>query len=453
MANLQIVDRSILHASAPPSSNKQLSGNPVRADVLSKGLPVAQAPAEVPVDPSDTLERSSALVEALSAAPLDALKSGHYLSKSVVEANMASLDVLARDISAVCSYSVRPALSIKTNPDSHLLGLALQRGWLVEAISQGEVELAHGMGFLPSQVVINGPHKGNASVEGTYAVFADSLMELKRMSGQAPSSLPTVVGVRLAPNLFTRFGVADSPQVIAETLNRFPSNQQIGIHCHYASSSTGMEHWRALAMAFVDMGALIQRALTGNRKLVLLDVGGGFAADISLLSPYLSHVFSHATALLPHLQAGVFEPGKVVSERAGLLLTQVVATREATMRQRLRRTQQPPNSLPSSPTTNENPLNVIVDGFCGQLMDRSLHPHPVLWRSLHPPTAVWVVLPQGAGEVLGRSCMENDTLAGKLELSGVEAGDWLAFLNTGAYDTSMNFPFGMGSCLGVFHLD
>src|SRR5205807_509067 len=74
------------------------------------------------------------------------------------------------------------AYSIKTNPHPAILQLAKQSGFLVEAISSSEVELALEQGFSTAEIILTGPAKElTTPVLGqTFAgVFADSLIELR----------------------------------------------------------------------------------------------------------------------------------------------------------------------------------------------------------------------------------------------------------------------------------
>ena len=109
---------------------------------------------------------------------------------------------LARGVSTP-EMQVINGYSIKTNPDERLIKLALDSGFLAEAISLLEVQKALEVGFKPEQVILNGPGKwwpaGLLPKEPLHAVFCDSIADLNRVTAAAESGELQVEILRRSP--------------------------------------------------------------------------------------------------------------------------------------------------------------------------------------------------------------------------------------------------------------
>jgi diaminopimelate decarboxylase len=325
----------------------------------------------------------------------------------------------------------RNAYSIKTNPDERLLRLALDSGFLAEAISPLEVKKAVETGFRTDQVVLNGPAKWwrrNEMPPGKlHAVFCDSIEELELVSeeiekGEVESE---VIGVRLrTPNIISRFGIPiDSPELfekLVKSIRRLPRGIRFGVHFHMASSNVGIQQWRHLFESMLRWCGSIE-ALS-NRVIECLDIGGGWfpedmhQQDVSIYSEILS--------TLPEFLSGVTElisePGKALAQPTMAVAMSVLEIR----------------------TYLGKRTEAVMDGSIAELPMHFLHPHRILTQDVN---GNWSSLARGESVLLGRLCMEHDIVASNVELpSSAIAGDVFVFCDAGAYDRSMSYVFGCG---------
>lgn len=330
--------------------------------------------------------------------------------------------------------TVRHGYSIKTNPDRRLIGMALDHGFLAEAISPLEVRRAIDTGYHPNQVILNGPgkwwRKEALPSEPLKAVFSDSIKDLERVLDaveQGDLSAETI-GIRLRPpNIDSRFGIPiHSPDAFEELINatmRIPEHIRFGIHFHMASSNTGVGQWMHLLRAMVQWCQTIEK-LSG-RVVTLLDIGGGWFPDDweHRASERFESVVSLVTALLPNVTELISEPGKAIAQPSMALAMQILEVQDP-------------------PTDSGGLREVVVDGSIAELPMHFFYPH----RMVHiDQKGRWQTLGRGNVQLLGRLCMEHDVVATHVSLpEDVQPGDLILFCDAGAYDKSMSYVFGHG---------
>lgn len=333
---------------------------------------------------------------------------------------------------------VTNAYSIKTNPDARLIGLALERGFLAEAISLLEVQKALEVGFRPDQVILNGPGKwwpeGLMPRERLHAVFCDSIADLRRTVAAAERGelSAKTFGVRLrTPHIASRFGIpVDSPEAfekLVESVGLLPADSAFGIHFHMASSNVGVAQWWHLYESMLRWCRSVE-SLTG-RAVETLDVGGGWFPDDwhEDSGERFRAAVARAREHLPNLKEIVSEPGKAMAQPSMALAMRLLEVEE------------PCGSGDSDGEATE----AVVDGSIAELPMHAFQPHRIL--CLDPATGEWLPLKRGKTRLMGRLCMEHDVVAWNVELpEGVGAGDVLVFCDAGAYDRSMSYVFGRG---------
>jgi diaminopimelate decarboxylase len=330
------------------------------------------------------------------------------------------------------TVAVTNAYSIKTNPDERLIKLALERGFLAEAISLLEVQKAIEVGFGPEQVVLNGPGKwwpeGLMPKEQMHAVFCDSVADLKRVvaaMGKGELRAKTV-GVRLrTPHIASRFGIpVDSPdsfKALVEAVGLLPPDTAFGIHFHMASSNVGVGQWWHLYESMLRWCRSVE-SLTG-RPVETLDVGGGWFPDDwhEDSGERFAVAVTRAREHLPHLKQIICEPGKAMAQPSMALAMRLLEIQEL----------------------DEEAREAVVDGSIAELPMHAFQPHRILARDAE--TGEWRPLKRGKTRLMGRLCMEHDVVAWDVELpEGMGAGDVLIFCDAGAYDRSMSYVFGRG---------
>jgi diaminopimelate decarboxylase len=327
---------------------------------------------------------------------------------------------------------VTNAYSIKTNPDERLIRLALESGFLAEAISLLEVQKALKVGFKPEQVILNGPGKwwpeGLMPREPLHAVFCDSIADLRRVAAGLESKelRSKIVGVRLrTPNIYSRFGIpvdtSDALKTLVEAVETLPRDCSFGVHFHMASSNVGVRQWWHLYESMLRWCRSIE-TLAG-RDIECLDVGGGWFPDdwhIDSADGFAVAV-SRVRHFLPHVTQIVSEPGKAMAQP-----TMAVAMR-----------------LLEFDESESEVKEAVVDGSIAELPMHFFQPHRILHRDAR--TKEWRALKRGQTQLLGRLCMEHDVVASNVELpEGARVGDFLIFCDAGAYDRSMSYVFGRG---------
>jgi diaminopimelate decarboxylase len=352
-----------------------------------------------------------------------------------LESTAASLFKRAANLAGKLStpaVKVTNGYSIKTNPDSRLINLARESGFMAEAISLLEVQKALKCGFKPEQVILNGPGKwwpeGLMPKEKLYAVFCDSIADLKRVASsmERKELRSKIVGVRLrTPNVTSRFGIPlDTPkalETLATSVELLPDDCSFGVHFHMASSNVGVKQWWHLYESMLRWARSVE-SLTG-REIEYLDVGGGWFPDDwqEESDDRFASAVRRAPDYLRHLKQIISEPGKAIAQPSMALAMRLLEFDVA----------------------DEEIKEAVVDGSIAELPMHFFQPHRVLWQDKR--SGEWQALKRGKTHLLGRLCMEHDIVARNVELpEEARPGDLLVFCDTGAYDRSMSYVFGRG---------
>jgi diaminopimelate decarboxylase len=330
------------------------------------------------------------------------------------------------------SLDFQVAYSVKTNPHPDLIDAAREAGFWAETIHPDEIRHVRSRGFPPDQIVLNGPlqHGLHDRLPSLRAAFADSIGDLAEML--EADRLPAIAGLRIRPAepLSSRFGVdlndPDRFDRCCELVSAMPPEVQFGLHVHHASSTAGHERWWDYLRSAVHWGKAIQ-SVTG-RAVEVLDFGGGWHPD-DWLDVFIPGLIDRAAALrdaFPDLSRLIAEPGKALCQPLGVVVSRVVDVRRE----------------------SDGSTTAVVDASIAELSNVDFHPHRVLARSRSAGNGSeggdWYRLTRGSGTLYGRLCMEEDVLAGPVDLRGLEPGDPVVFCDAGAYDMSMTYPFGRG---------
>jgi len=319
--------------------------------------------------------------------------------------------------------TIQVGYSVKTAPDRHYLIWALRQGFSAECISQIEACHALECGFRRERIILNGPGKFWPTCttigEGIHAIFADSLSELRHIVQS--KMWPMTLGIRVRPSLFrSRFGIDlgdfDFFRQAAALLNAVPEHVRIGIHFHLASSGYGIQFWRDCMEAVLLQARALQAEI--GRPIRTFDCGGGwFPADFARID--LSILARRIRTVLQSVDEVILEPGKALTQESMFLISRVLDVRR---------------------TSTDS--NIVVDTSVNDFPVRALYPPRVLWAK--QGTSHLAPLRPGGDHILGRICMEDDVLTENVQLPlGLEKGDFLLFLDMGAYNRSMAYEFGV----------
>lgn len=144
--------------------------------------------------------------------------------------------------------------SYKTNYTPFVCNLVKSLGGLAEVVSDMEYTLAKKLGYENSQIVYNGPSKGERMYEHLLQggiLNIDSLDEAKRIvvfCGEHANKVFTVgirINMDLGGDFISRFGLEPGSEDLHQTVALLKAQQNlkiIGLHCHI-SRSRGVDAW------------------------------------------------------------------------------------------------------------------------------------------------------------------------------------------------------------------
>lgn len=365
-------------------------------------------------------------VEGMDDCPCRIFDAGRFIQ------NIITTKRIVQHLATTFGVGFEISYSVKTNPSADILDIAMSFGLGAECISLAELATVQGRGFEGYACTLNGPGKwwprGMLDlVSEPMVVNCDSIGDLHRtievLDGRNWNSC--VMGVRVsAPGTQTRFGIdlGDSQTVVAlcGQLEHVPACRELGVHFHYAQSSLGTKAWVAAATAAVRQMSL---ALQGTfRRVVHFDLGGGWrAGDPKGLCEGLAEVCNEAMACFGDLRSFQLELGKMLVEDCGFVACRVLGRRG-----------------------EGRHASLIVSAALSDVPDAVSFIHKVVWRKA--AGGPWREFGGGHGCILGRLCMESDVIRrGVAVPDEICEDDIIVICDTGAYDTSMAFPFGAGA--------
>ncbi len=340
--------------------------------------------------------------------------------------------------------------SIKANLSLALRRILTDEGTGCDTFGAGELEAALRTGVDPQRISLNGSTKSAAVLERALAAGAritvDSIAELDRVRELARSSatvaqvrvrtrpwleveLPTElladpVSIQLAtqrykPGIPTEQLLAIAPETIEA-----PELELRGVMAHIGRQGRDPAIWAELARWVAELTGLLSERWGGWRPREI-DLGGGFPVPRDPMggghperAPELSeYAEAITTALRQGLgRAGIdptgiqleVEPGRSLYGDTGIHLTRALHVKR----------QQAP--VPLSWVETDTSEIFVAD----VVFERNRWTPVVANRASDPPTQT--------ADVVGVSC-NPDIIVADADLPEVEAGDVIAFLDTGAY--------------------
>ncbi len=323
--------------------------------------------------------------------------------------------------------------AVKANGNPHLIRLLAEAGLGADVTSGGELFLALQAGIVPEKIIYSGVGKTHTEIQMALeakirALHIESEMELETIAEIAAAHQQIVsIGVRINPNISAethpyistgqhthKFGV---PWPSAHKMMRFaqvhPWLKPVALAAHIGSQITDIAPFVEASHFITDLATELKAE---GIALEYLDIGGGLGIDYGETKHALSQPTIHdwITAVSqPIIDAGfpiVMEPGRSIVGPTGILLTQVVYTKQ-----------------------QGDKHFTIVDAGMNDLL------RPTLYNAYHPIQTV-TQLPENRERItniVGPICETGDFLAKERPLPPVEAGDYLAVLQAGAYGFAM----------------
>jgi len=325
---------------------------------------------------------------------------------------------------------IQIGFSVKTCPTDDYLRKAKESGFFAECISQMEVQRALSFGFLPSQIILNGPGKfwplTDKPVTGLHALYCDSPEEFDRVI--ALPGIAKVIGFRMrVPKVHSRFGnPLDDPRRFSDLIHKMKKLQgraELGFHFHMPSWAIGLQTWMQ-ALDSLLIWCQIAERLSG-RPVKHLDLGGGFfPADLERLD--ISGIQESVRKALPNVGTLYLEPGRSLTQDGEILVSRILDLRK---------------------TPDASLHEIVVDACIAELPLAQAYSHRLFFKQIgsleanSPP----VRLSKGETRILGRICMEDDILSDGVSLpESAQIGDYVIFGDAGGYERSMSYGFGRG---------
>ena len=328
------------------------------------------------------------------------------------------------------------AYAVKANPNLSVLATLAALGAGADTVSEGEVRRALAAGVPPERIVFSGVGKSDAELAfaieaGVAEINIESEPEFDRLEqiALAKGARPAVA-FRVNPDVAAgghakiatgkadnKFGVsmAEAERLYAQASNG-AAVRPVGVACHIGSQITALG---PLEAAYGKMRGLVERLRAQGLSVETLDLGGGLGV------PYFDEPEPPSPAVLGGVIAKAldgldislaFEPGRVITANAGVLVSRVIHVHERPEGQRF----------------------LVLDAAMNDLI------RPAMYEAYHDIVPVAAPDPDAAllaYDVVGPICETGDTFARGRRLPPLKAGDLVAFMSAGAYGASMSSDY------------
>jgi diaminopimelate decarboxylase len=322
------------------------------------------------------------------------------------------------------------AFAVKANPNPAVLATLAGEGLGADIVSVGEYRRARAAGIPASKILFSGVGKSatemaEALAGGVLQFNLESVEEARTLSEVAVNAGSTArIAFRLNPdvdagthakittgNADNKFGIPAAQAMEAFRAARdLPGLAVTGVTVHIGSQLTSLA---PLEAAFVRLGELVAALRDDGFDLKIADLGGGLGVPYGPGQPEPPSPEAYG-AMVARVTKDwnmrlAFEPGRLISGNAGVLLTEVVRIK-------------PGESHPW----------IIVDAAMNDLM------RPALYDAYHHIEAVRPSGERIVANVVGPVCESGDTFAMAREMDRVGEGDLLMFRTAGAYGAAMS---------------
>ncbi len=323
---------------------------------------------------------------------------------------------------------VHIAFAIKANPNLAVLGVLAKQGYGADVVSGGELKRALAAGMKPEDIVFSGVGKTRGELQlGLDEGIGQFNLELEE-EGEVLADLAHAQGktapavLRVNPDVDAgthakistgkaenKFGVAiDRAPAIFDRLAKRPGMNLRGVAIHIGSQ---LKTLAPLEAAYKRVGELVAQLRAAGHEITHVDLGGGLGVPYEPDDKVSSA--EEFGAMVKRVTADwdvtlMFEPGRFICGNAGLLVTEVIWVKPASI----------------------NPY-VIVDAAMNDLA------RPALYDAYHAFEAVEPTGEKFVANIAGPVCETGDTFAMGREIDLVKSGDLAVFRTAGAYGATM----------------
>jgi diaminopimelate decarboxylase len=324
--------------------------------------------------------------------------------------------------------------AVKANSNLAVLRHFAKLGAGADVVSEGELRRALVAGIPPERIVFSGVGKTPAELAaalsaGIHQINVESVPELHRLSEVAGTMGRTArIAIRVNPDVDphthakiatgrgeNKFGIELAEVVAAYRIaGELPGIEPVGLAVHIGSQLTDLEPYRR---AFDRVAELIFDLRGSGLPVTRMDLGGGIGIryrNERVLEPtsyarLVREIFGSLGLSL------AFEPGRVLSAAAGLLVSQVVYVKASTTKR-----------------------FVIVDAAMNDLIRPTLYD---AWHDIVPVRLPAAGASLAPADVVGPVCETGDTFAVDRDLPPLTEGDLVALTAAGAYGAVMSTTY------------
>jgi diaminopimelate decarboxylase len=311
------------------------------------------------------------------------------------------------------------AFAVKANPNLAVLATLARLGAGADVVSGGELARALAAGVPANRIVFSGVGKTRAELAagveaGILQFNVESEAEIDMLAAVAAAKGATVeIAIRINPAVDPKThgkistGGADAkfgipwerlPAAFAQAAAH-PHLRPVGLAAHIGSQLTDLG---PVEDAIRKLGELARELEALGHKIKRIDVGGGLGVPYRRDQP----------APPPPAEGWpwqlMFEPGRMIVGNAGVLVSEVILTKDGASKH-----------------------FVVVDAAMNDLL------RPSLYGAWHDILAVRPKDARTVATVVGPICETGDTFAEDRAMEDVAAGDLVAFMTAGAYGATM----------------
>ena len=324
--------------------------------------------------------------------------------------------------------------AVKANSNLAVLRHFAGLGAGADVVSEGELRRALAAGVRPERIIFSGVGKTAAEMAvaldaGIHQINVESEPELRRLSEVASArSRIARIAIRVNPDVDphthakistgrkeNKFGVELGEAIATyELASRLPSIEPVGLAVHIGSQLTDLDPYRR---AFERVAEIVMELRAIGLSVARMDLGGGIgvryhverAVEPVTYAKLARDIFGSLGLIL------AFEPGRVLTAPAGLLVSRVLYIKEGSARR-----------------------FIIVDAAMNDLIRPALYD---AWHNIVPVRLPAADATLAAADVVGPVCETGDTFAVNREMPPFAEGDLLAFTAAGAYGAVMSTTY------------
>ena len=324
--------------------------------------------------------------------------------------------------------------AVKANSNLAVVRLFATLGAGADVVSEGELRRALAAGVPPERIVFSGVGKTAQEITaalaaGIHQINVELVPELHQLSAIAKGLgriAPVVLRVNPDVDALThvkiatgkkenKFGIDfDEAAAVYRLAKTLPGLAPVGFAVHIGSQLVDLEPYRH---AFGRLAKLVRAVRDTGLAVDRVDLGGGLGIRYrGECAPKIEDYAKLARSIFGGLDVALaFEPGRILTASAGLLITRVIYVKQAKTRR-----------------------FVIVDAAMNDLIRPALYD---AWHDIMTVDQPSLNVELTSADVVGPVCETGDTFAVDRALPPLAQGDLIAFTAAGAYGAVMSSTY------------